>query len=204
TRPSPRAPIRGQGAAPSREQRRPRPGVAGVGAHRDRPRGAGRAAADRGHRPRRGVRRGCRPARPVGDTPRPSRPGGSCRVSAPEESLDLARVAGQAAADKLADEVIGLDVSELVVITDVFLVCSGETERQVAAIVDGIEEALLSERRRKPLRRAGGRASRWVPLDYGDIVVHVQHAEARACYALERLWRDAPVIDPEIDEAPTA
>ena len=122
-------------------------------------------------------------------------------MSAPEESLDLARVAGQAAADKLADEVIGLDVSELVVITDVFLVCSGETERQVAAIVDGIEEALLTERRRKPLRREGERDARWVLLDYGDIVVHVQHAEDRAFYALERLWRDAPVIDLQIDRA---
>ena len=124
-------------------------------------------------------------------------------MSAPEESLDLARVAGQAAADKLAEEVIGLDVSELVVITDVFLVCSGESERQVAAIVDGIEEALLTQRRRKPLRREGERDARWVLLDYGDIV-HVQHAEDRAFYALERLWRDAPVIDLRLDADRTA
>ena len=121
-------------------------------------------------------------------------------MSAPEESLDLSRVAGQAATDKLAQEVIGLDVSELVVITDVFLVCSGESERQVSAIVDGVEEALLKERRRKPLRREGERDARWVLLDYGDIVVHVQHAEDRAFYALERLWRDAPVLDLRIDE----
>ena len=109
-------------------------------------------------------------------------------------------MAGRAAADKLAEEVIALDVSELVVITDVFLVCSGDSERQVSAIVGGIEEALLKERRRKPLRREGERDARWVLLDYGDIVVHVQHAEDRAYYALERLWRDAPVIDLQIDE----
>ena len=121
-------------------------------------------------------------------------------MSAPEESLDLSRVAAQAATDKLAQEVIGLDVSELVVITDVFLVCSGDSERQVAAIVDGVEEALLTERRRKPLRREGERDARWVLLDYGDIVVHVQHAEDRAFYALERLWRDAPVLDLRIDD----
>ncbi|HEX7351854.1 ribosome silencing factor [Brachybacterium sp.] len=120
-------------------------------------------------------------------------------MSAPEESLDLARVAGQAAADKLAHEVIGLDVSELVVITDVFLVCSGDSERQVSAVVDGVEEALLKERRRKPLRREGEKDARWVLLDYGDIVVHVQHAEDRAYYALERLWRDAPVLDLQIE-----
>lgn len=122
-------------------------------------------------------------------------------MSAPEESLDLSRVAAQAAVDKLAEEVIGLDVSELVVITDVFLVCSGESERQVSAIVDGIEEALQKARGRKPLRREGERDARWVLLDYGDIVVHVQHAEDRAFYALERLWRDAPVIDLQTDQA---
>ena len=120
-------------------------------------------------------------------------------MSAPDESLDLARVAGRAAADKLANEVIGLDVSEQVVITDVFLVCSGDSERQVSAIVDGVEEALLKERRRKPLHRKSEHNARWVLLDYGDIVVHVQHAEDRAFYALERLWRDAPVIDLQLD-----
>lgn len=121
-------------------------------------------------------------------------------MSAPEESLDLARLAGQAASDEFAQEVIGLDVSEQVVITDVFLVCSGDSERQVSAIVDGVEEVLLKERRRKPLRREGERDARWVLLDYGDIVVHVQHAEDRAFYALERLWRDAPVIDLQISD----
>lgn len=125
-------------------------------------------------------------------------------MSAPEESLDLARVAGQAATSKLAEEVIGLDVSEQVVITDVFLVCSGDSERQVSAIVDGVEEALLKERRRKPLRREGERDARWVLLDYGDIVVHVQHSEDRAFYALERLWRDAPIIDLRSDEGTPA
>src|SRR5699024_1804481 len=204
-RAAPRAALRRQGAAPRRGQQRPSAPVAGVGADRHRPGGAGRPAADRRPRPRHRRRavpgpRG-RPARPV---PRSNRPGGTCRVSAPEESLDLTRVAGQAAADKLAEEVIGLDVSELVVITDAFLVCSGDSERQVAAIVDGIEEALLTQRRRKPLRREGERDARWVLLDYGDIVVHVQHAEDRAFYALERLWRDAPVIDLRIDADRTA
>lgn len=121
-------------------------------------------------------------------------------MSAYEESIDLARIAAQAAADKLATEVIGLDVSEQLAITDIFLVASGTSERQVSAIVDGVEEELLKQRRRKPLRREGERDARWVLLDYGDIVVHVQHAEDRAFYALERLWRDAPVIDLQIDE----
>lgn len=120
-------------------------------------------------------------------------------MTASHEALDIARVAAQAAADKLAQEVIGLDVSEQIVITDVFLVCSGESERQVSAIVGAVEEELLKQRRRKTLRREGERDSRWVLLDYGDVVVHVQHAEDRAFYALERLWRDAPVLDLDID-----
>lgn len=120
-------------------------------------------------------------------------------MTAPAESLELIRAAGRAAADKLAVDVVGIDVSELLVITDAFLVCSGESERQVNAIVDGVEEALLKDLSRKPLRREGQADSRWVLLDYGDIVVHVQHAEDRQFYALERLWRDAPRIEIPLD-----
>ena len=125
-------------------------------------------------------------------------------MSAPAESIELAQVAGQAAADKLAGNVIALDVSEHLVITDVFLVASGDSERQVGAIVDGVEEQLLKQLGRKPLRREGEKDARWVLLDYGDIVVHVQHAEDRAFYALERLWRDAPVIELDLDTEPDA
>jgi ribosome-associated protein len=123
-------------------------------------------------------------------------------VSASPESIDLARAAAHAASDKLAGEIIGLDVSEQVVITDVFVVCSGSSERQVSGIVGGIEDELIKEHGRKPLRREGERDARWVLLDYGDIVVHVQHAEDRAFYALERLWRDAPVVDLQVDTTP--
>lgn len=120
-------------------------------------------------------------------------------MSALPESIDMARIAGQAAADKLAGDIIALDVSEQLVITDVFVVCSGESERQVNAIVRGIEEDMLKAGH-KPKRREGERDARWILLDYTDIVVHVQHAEDRAFYALERLWRDAPSIDLQIDE----
>ena len=125
-------------------------------------------------------------------------------MSAPEESLDLSRVAGQAAADKFAQEVIGLRCLRAGRDHRRLPGLQRETERQVSAIVDGIEEALLTQRRRKPLRREGERDARWVLLDYGDIVVHVQHAEDRAFYALERLWRDAPIIDLQIDADRTA
>lgn len=110
----------------------------------------------------------------------------------------MARIAGQAAADKLAGNVIALDVSEQLVITDVFVVCSGDSERQVNAIVNGVEEEMFKAGY-KPKRREGENDARWILLDFTDIVVHVQHAEDRAFYALERLWRDAPAIDLDLD-----
>jgi ribosome-associated protein len=115
-------------------------------------------------------------------------------VPASERAIELAIAAARAAADLKADEIIALDVSEQLVLTDVFLLASGTNERQVSSIVDAIERALhlLGA---KPLRREGNRTARWVLLDFGDIVVHVQHAEDRVYYALERLWKDCPVIE---------
>ncbi|HZL03799.1 MAG TPA: ribosome silencing factor [Cellulomonas sp.] len=115
-------------------------------------------------------------------------------MPASERAIELAIAAARAAADLKADEIIALDVSEQLVLTDVFLLASGTNERQVSSIVDAIERALhlLGA---KPLRREGNRTARWVLLDFGDIVVHVQHAEDRVYYALERLWKDCPVIE---------
>lgn len=122
-------------------------------------------------------------------------------MTALDESVRMARIAGQAAIDKLASNVIALDVSDQLVITDVFLLCSGDSERQVGAIVSGIEQEMFKAGY-KPTRREGEGDSRWILIDYTDIVVHVQHAEDRAFYALERLWRDAPMIDLQLDEGP--
>ncbi|MGN6722449.1 MAG: ribosome silencing factor [Marmoricola sp.] len=105
----------------------------------------------------------------------------------------LVREAALAAADKLAEDIVAFDVSEQLAITDAFVICSASNERQVGAIVDAVEERLRAVDA-KPLRREGEREGRWVLLDYYDIVVHVQHVEERAFYALERLWRDCPTI----------
>ena len=115
-------------------------------------------------------------------------------MTASSDALKSAYVAAQAAADKLATDIVAIDVSEQLVVTDVFLLCTASNERQVGAIVDAVEEALtaLGE---KPLRREGQREQHWVLLDYGDIVVHVQLAEDRMHYALERLWKDCPNIE---------
>jgi ribosome-associated protein len=114
-------------------------------------------------------------------------------MTATEEAVALAEVAAQAAADKLASDIVLIDVSDRLAITDVFVVATGGNERQVEAIVDSVEEKTRLAGH-KPIRREGQRDGRWVLLDYGDVVVHVQHAEERTFYALERLWRDCPFL----------
>jgi ribosome-associated protein len=118
-------------------------------------------------------------------------------MTATDHAIELVRVAAAAAADKLAQQVIAYDVSEQLAITDAFLLASATNERQVKAIVDEVEDK-LREAGTKPIRREGHREGRWVLLDYGEIVVHVQHEEERQFYALERLWRDCPVISVDV------
>ena len=119
-------------------------------------------------------------------------------MTVPDSVLKPVEIAAQAAADKLADNIVAFDVSEQLSITDVFLIASAGNERQVGAIVDGVEEALLKHKL-KPTRREGDRENRWVLLDYIDFVVHVQHTEERTLYSLERLWKDCPQIPLDID-----
>jgi ribosome-associated protein len=114
-------------------------------------------------------------------------------MTATDHAVELVRIAAEAAADKLAQDILALDVSDQLAITDAFLICSAPNDRQVRAIVDEIEKR-LREAGAKPLRREGLKDARWVLLDYADIVVHVQHDEERAFYAIERLWRDCPLI----------
>ena len=114
-------------------------------------------------------------------------------MTATEHALLLTRAAAEAAADKLARDVVAFDVSEQLAITDVFLICSASNDRQVRAVVDAVEERLLTLQTR-PVRREGQAEGRWVLLDYAEIVVHVQHEDERAFYSLERLWRDCPLI----------
>ncbi|BBH16128.1 ribosomal silencing factor RsfS [Nocardioides baekrokdamisoli] len=122
-------------------------------------------------------------------------------MTANEHSLQLIEVAARAASNKLATQILAFDVSEQLAITDAFLLASASNERQVSSIVDEIEDK-LREVGVKPIRREGAREGRWVLLDYGDIVVHVQHEEERQFYALERLWRDCPAITLPDDVTP--
>jgi ribosome-associated protein len=122
-------------------------------------------------------------------------PSESLVVTATPQSVALVVAAAEAAADKLAEHIVAFDVSEQLAITDAFLLCSAQSDRQVGGIVDAIEERLRVEHDVKPVRREGAREGRWVLLDFIDFVVHVQHAEERVYYALERLWKDCPTVE---------
>ena len=114
-------------------------------------------------------------------------------MSATQEAVEMATIAANAAAAKLASDVVVIDVSGQLVITDCFVIASASNERQVNAIVDEVEEKMLKSGY-KPARREGAREGRWTLLDYRDIVVHIQHQDDRNFYALDRLWRDCPVV----------
>jgi ribosome-associated protein len=109
------------------------------------------------------------------------------------ESRQIAVVAARAAAAKQASDVAILDVHGLIVITDYFVICSGQTDRQVKTIVEEIERS-VREIGERPVRREGAPDARWVLLDYVDVVVHVFAEEERQYYDLERLWLDAPRV----------
>lgn len=121
-------------------------------------------------------------------------------MSATAEAIDLTRIAARAASDKKGLDIVAFDVSQALAITDVFLIVSANNERLVGAIVDAVEEQLIKQADARPARREGDRENRWVLLDYVDVVVHVQHAEERSLYALERLWKDCPRIDLQLPD----
>ena len=117
-------------------------------------------------------------------------------MTASDQARTLAAIAARAADDKLASDVVVLDVSEQLVLTEAFVIASASNERQVNAIVEEVEDQ-LREAGVKPTRREGAREGRWALLDFLDIVVHVFHEEEREYYALEKLWKDCPRIEVE-------
>ena len=110
------------------------------------------------------------------------------------DAVLAARTAATAIDEKKGEDVVLLDLSGLLVVTDVFLIASGTSNRHVKTLVDDAEEALRGIGR-KPIRREGTDAGQWVLLDYGDVVLHVFDRETREYYDLERLWADAPIIE---------
>lgn len=115
-------------------------------------------------------------------------------MTASPEAIELTKVAAAAAAEKKAVDIVALDVSDQLVITDCFMLASAQNERQVQAIVDEVEDR-LRERGSKPTRREGDADNGWVLLDFTDVVVHVMHTEQRGFYGLDRLWKDCPAVE---------
>ncbi|GAB2968865.1 ribosome silencing factor [Frigoribacterium salinisoli] len=121
-------------------------------------------------------------------------------MTATPRALELLQIAARAADAKQADDLVALDVSGPLPLTDVFLLASGRNERNVLAIAGEVEDALV-QAGAKPLRREGRSEGRWVLLDFGDLVVHVFHDEDRQYYSLERLWSDCPVLPLDVVSA---
>ena len=124
-------------------------------------------------------------------------------MTASTRAIELVKVAAAAADSKQGEDLVALDVSGPLPLTDIFLLVSGRNERNVLAIAGEVEEKMI-EAGAKPLRREGRQEGRWVLLDFGDIVVHVFHEEDRMYYSLERLWKDCPAIPLELSVANTA
>lgn len=124
-------------------------------------------------------------------------------MAASDRARELLRVAAVAADAKQAEDLVALDVSGPLPLTDIFLLATGRNERNVMSIAGEIEDKLI-EAGAKPLRREGRSEGRWVLLDFGDLVVHVFHEEDRMYYSLERLWKDCPVIALDLSAATDA
>jgi ribosome-associated protein len=114
-------------------------------------------------------------------------------MTASDRARELVQLAAAAADGKGATDLVALDVSGPLPLADVFLLATGNSERNVIAVAGGIEDR-LAEAGVKTLRREGRGEGRWILLDFGDLIVHVFHEEDRAYYALERLWKDCPVV----------
>ena len=121
-------------------------------------------------------------------------------MAATANSREMLQIAAAAADAKGGEDLVALDVSGPLPLVDIFLLVTGRSERNVAAIADEVEEKLL-EAGFKRLRREGRGESRWILLDFGDLVVHVFHEQERVYYSLERLWKDCPTVPIEVGAA---
>jgi ribosome-associated protein len=116
-------------------------------------------------------------------------------MPASKSVIDLTQVAARAIAEKLGTDMIALDLSDQMVLSEVFLIATGGNVRQVDSIADFVEEK-LREIGEKPARREG--TEEWVLLDYSDLVVHIQSTTLRNYYMLDRLWNDCPRLELDV------
>jgi ribosome-associated protein len=107
-------------------------------------------------------------------------------------TIELTKIAAAALADKLGDEIVAIDLSEQLVLNQVFLLVTGSNEPQLQALSEEVQRK-LAEAGEKPVRKEG--SGSWILLDYTDLVVHIQSTELRNYYMLDRLWNDCPKIE---------
>jgi len=121
-------------------------------------------------------------------------------------TADWALIAAEAAADKKAEDIVALNVAELLVVTDYFVIATGHSNIQVRAIANEIEDQLRERGGIKVIGREGESEAKSILLDYGDLVIHVFQPEERGFYRLEKLWGDAPRMElpPEVTGTPAA
>lgn len=115
------------------------------------------------------------------------------------DNKELVQIIAEACDDKRAEDIIALDMNEVSLVADYFIICHGNTERQVQAIAKGIKEK-MDELGVDMGRMEGVEQSRWILLDIGDIVCHVFHKDERSYYNLERLWGDAAEVSLHIGQ----
>ena len=124
-------------------------------------------------------------------------------MTATDAAREMVQIAADAAVAKGGEDLVALDVSLPLPLVDAFLIVTGRSERNVAAIADEVEDKLLLAGHKR-IRREGRQESRWILLDFGDLVVHVFHEQERIFYGLERLWKDCPVIPSELTSPTSA
>ena len=113
------------------------------------------------------------------------------------KTIELTKIAAAALADKLGTEIVAIDLSEQLVLNQVFLIATGSNEPQLQALAEVVEKK-LAEVGEKPARKEGSNS--WILLDYSDLVVHIQSTELRNYYMLDRLWNDCPTIDLDLEK----
>lgn len=113
--------------------------------------------------------------------------------------IDAVHIAAAAADRVKANDIVAFDVTDLLAFTEVMMIASASNERQVLAIAEEVEKDLHLKARLSPRSREGLTEGQWILLDYGDFVIHIMHQESRDYYGLERLWRDQPTIDLELE-----
>lgn len=113
-------------------------------------------------------------------------------MPASKDAVAITQIAAHAVMDKLGHDLVAIDMSDQLVLCEVFLIASGQNTPQISAIADEVERK-LHESGQKPARRENG--PEWILIDYSDLVVHIQTDELRRYYMLDRLWNDCPTIE---------